>query len=127
MDCPRNKDKNISILGALSLDGLIGSMTVMGSTDTKVFERWCVEKILVPQLWQGAIVLMDNLSVHKGRKIKELIDSVGATLVFFPAYLKCQKRTPVAFDKKEIHYKSFSPDERKELGDEFLTNQKKCL
>ena len=68
MNCPRNKGKNISILEALSLDGLIASMTVIGSTDTLVFET-CVEKILLPQLWAGAIVLMDNLSVHKGKRI----------------------------------------------------------
>ncbi len=43
MDCPRNKGKNTSILGALSLDGLIASMTVTGSTDAKVFETY-VEK-----------------------------------------------------------------------------------
>ena len=47
-------------------------MTVIGSTNTKVFETY-VEKILLPKLWQGAIVLMDNLSVHKGKRIKELI------------------------------------------------------
>jgi transposase len=40
-------------------------MTVIGSTNKNVFETY-VEQILVPQLWPGAIVLMDNLSVHKG-------------------------------------------------------------
>ena len=38
-------------------------MTVIGSTNKNVFETY-VEQILVPQLWPGAIVLMDNLSVH---------------------------------------------------------------
>jgi transposase len=79
MECPRNKGKNTSVLGALSLDGLIASMTVIGSTDKNVFETY-VEQILVPQLWPGAIVLMDNLSVHKGPRIKELITSAGAKL-----------------------------------------------
>ena len=62
MDSPRNKGKNTSVLGALSLDGLIASMTVIGSTNAKVFETY-IEKILLPQLWPGAIVLMDNLSL----------------------------------------------------------------
>ena len=85
MDSPRNKGQNTSILGALSLDGLIASMTVIGSTDKNVFETY-VEFILVPQLWPGAIVMMDNLSVHKSPRIKELISSAGAKLVFLPAY-----------------------------------------
>ena len=38
-------------------------MTVIGSTNKNVFETY-VEQILVPQLWPGATVLMDNLSVH---------------------------------------------------------------
>lgn len=85
MNCPRNKGKNNSVLGALSIDGLIASMTVIGSVDSHVFETY-IEKILLPQLWSGAIVLMDNLSVHKSRKVKQLISSVGAQLVFLPPY-----------------------------------------
>ncbi|NES69939.1 MAG: hypothetical protein F6K24_34365, partial [Okeania sp. SIO2D1] len=34
----------------------------------------------------GAIVLMDNLSVHKGSRIQELISSTGAKLIFLPGY-----------------------------------------
>ncbi|MGD1698663.1 IS630 family transposase [Dapis sp. BLCC M229] len=84
-NAPRNKGKNTSVLGALSLDGLIASMTVIGSTNKNVFETY-IEQILVPQLWPGAIVLMDNLSVHKGSRIQELISSTGAKLIFLPAY-----------------------------------------
>lgn len=74
IDAPKNQGKNTRVLGALSLDGLIASMTVIGSTNRNVFETY-VEWILVPQLWPGAIVLMDNLSVHKGSGIEELISS----------------------------------------------------
>lgn len=56
---PRNKGGNVSLLGALSLDGLIATMTVPGSTNTEVFLTY-VTKVLVPQLWSGAIVVMDN-------------------------------------------------------------------
>lgn len=83
--CPRNKGKNISVIGALSLDGLIASMTIEGSTDSAVFKTY-VEQILVPKLWHGAIVLMDNLSVHKNVKVREAIEAVVAKIVFLPAY-----------------------------------------
>ncbi|WP_202222851.1 IS630 family transposase [Okeania sp. KiyG1] len=82
---PRNRGRNTSVLGALSIDGLIASMTVIGSTNKKIFEVY-IEQILVPQLWPGAIVLMDNLSIHKGPRIEELINSAGAKLIFLPAY-----------------------------------------
>ena len=37
-NAPRNRGRNISILGRLSLDGLVVSMTVIGSTNKKIFE-----------------------------------------------------------------------------------------
>lgn len=46
-----NRDRNTSVLGALSLDGLIISMTVIGSTNKTIFEIY-IEQILVPQLWR---------------------------------------------------------------------------
>ncbi len=45
-----------------------------------------IEEILVPQLWVGAYVVMDNLSVHKATKIREIINQAGAKLVFSPPY-----------------------------------------
>lgn len=60
-------------------------MTVIGSRNKKIFEVY-VEQILVPKLWPGAIVLMDNLSNHKGQRSEELINSAGAKLIFLPAY-----------------------------------------
>ena len=60
-------------------------MTIAGSVDTAVFRTY-VAQVLVPQLWQGAIVLCDNLQVHKAAGIRELIEAVGAKLVFLPPY-----------------------------------------
>lgn len=45
-------------------------MTVIASTTKKNVFETSVEQILVPKLWSGAIVLMDNLSVHKGSIIR---------------------------------------------------------
>ncbi len=54
---PRNRGTNVSLIGALSLDGLIASMTLSGSVDTAVFLSY-VNYVLVPQLWTGAIVVI---------------------------------------------------------------------
>jgi len=82
---PRNNGGNISLLGALSLDGLIASMTIPGSTNTEVFLTY-VSQVLVPQLWQGAIVVMDNLPVHHAECVRVAIESVGAKIKFLPPY-----------------------------------------
>jgi transposase len=83
--CPRNRGSNISLIGALSLDGLIATMTVPGSVNTDIFVSY-VQEILAPALWSGAFVIMDNLSVHKAHRIQEIIASVGATVIFLPPY-----------------------------------------
>ena len=83
--CPRNRGSNISLIGALSLDGLIASMSLPGSVNTEVFVTY-VREILAPQLWRGAFVIMDNLPVHKAQRIQDIIEKVGAKVVFLPPY-----------------------------------------
>jgi transposase len=82
---PVNKGKNVTVLGALSLTGITAAMTIEGSTDTLVFLTF-VRKILAPTLRPRQIVIMDNLSSHKGEGVEEAIESVGATLEYLPAY-----------------------------------------
>ena len=45
-----------------------------------------MEKVLVPELPQGAIVVMDNLSSHTGPSVREMIEAAGATLLYLPPY-----------------------------------------
>lgn len=53
----------------MSIDGLIATISVVGSVDTNVF-LFYVQEILIPQLWAGAIVLMDNLPVHHAHEVR---------------------------------------------------------
>ena len=76
----------MTVLGALSLDGIIASMTVEGSTDAQVFLTY-VQTILVPTLHAGQVVFMDNLSSHQVDGVKEAIESVGARLEYLPTIL----------------------------------------
>lgn len=83
--CPRNRGSNISVIGALSMDGLIATMSLPGSVNTEVFCTY-IEQVLAPQLWIGAYVVMDNLSVHKASRVREIINKAGAELIFLPPY-----------------------------------------
>ena len=82
---PGNKGQNVTMVGAMSDSGLIATMTLPGGLDTASFLVY-VEKILLPTLWVGAIVVMDNLPVHYAGKVKTLIESVGAKVKFLPPY-----------------------------------------
>ena len=42
--------------------------------------------ILVPELCRGDVVVMDNLSSHKGTHIRQIIEAAGATLLYLPPY-----------------------------------------
>ena len=59
---PGNRGKNISLIGGMSIDGLIATMSLVGSVNTEVF-LFYIQELLISQLWVGAIVLMDNLPV----------------------------------------------------------------
>jgi transposase len=61
------------------------SLTVVGSTTAKVFEDY-IEKVLAPSLRRGQLVVMDNLSSHKGKRVRELIEGEGCELVYLPPY-----------------------------------------
>ena len=73
------------MIGALSLDILIATMSLPGSVNTEVFIAY-VREVLAPQLWRGAFVIMDNLPVHKAQRIQEIIETVGAKVIFLPPY-----------------------------------------
>jgi hypothetical protein len=45
-----------------------------------------VERVLAPELKPGQIVVMDNLSSHKGSRVRELIEERGCTLLYLPPY-----------------------------------------
>jgi DDE superfamily endonuclease len=70
---PRNWGKNVTLICSISLDGGIGpSLSIEGSSDTESFGLY-LREFLCPALQPGQIVLMDNLSVHKGAWVRELV------------------------------------------------------
>ena len=62
---PRNWKTNVTLLASMSAEGMGPCLAVEGSTTKEVFETY-LERVLAPSLWPGQIVVMDNLSSHKG-------------------------------------------------------------
>ena len=82
---PRNWGKNISLVCAIGPGGVKPSMSVEGAVDGEAFEVY-PRCFLAPKLKRGQIVVMDNLSVHKSKRVERLIEESGATLLFLPPY-----------------------------------------
>jgi len=82
---PASWGDNLTMIGALDLQGVRALMTVDGGTTGEVFEAY-VEQVLGPCLKRGDIVVMDNLGSHKVDAIRQLIESRGATLIYLPPY-----------------------------------------
>jgi len=78
---PVNKGKNVTVLGALSVEGIVEAMTIEGSTDGQVFST-SIKELLARVLRPGQMVIMDNLSSHKVDGIKNAIEAMGARLAY---------------------------------------------
>ena len=73
------------MIAALRLDGATAPMVIEGATDAAIFRAY-VKHVLAATLRQGDIVVLDNLSSHKGLEIETMIREVGAELWFLPPY-----------------------------------------
>jgi transposase len=82
---PRGRGKNTTLLSSMSVEGMGPSLAVEGASTARVFETY-VEKVLLPRLREGQIVVMDNLGAHRPKRIRELIEQQGCGLLYLPAY-----------------------------------------
>jgi transposase len=82
---PQNYGDNISMLAAISIDGISSPMTISGAVDGLVFGAY-VEQVLCPTLKAGDVVVMDNLPAHKVKGVKEAIEACGARVLYLPPY-----------------------------------------
>lgn len=77
--------ETITMIGALALDGFRGFMTINSGTCADVFRAF-VSHQLVPNLRDGDVVVMDNLSAHKNAAAVEMIRTAGGEVLFLPPY-----------------------------------------
>ena len=82
---PHRRWKTTTFVAALRLDRIEAPWLLEGPIDGESFRTY-VERVLVPTLREGDVVIMDNLGSHKGKVVRELIRSTGAKLFFLPKY-----------------------------------------
>jgi hypothetical protein len=81
----RHRGSKVSVIGAITSSKILAVMTIDKSMNADVFEVY-ISQLLVPQLWRGAVVVMDNLPAYKVDVITPLIEAVGARVLYLSPY-----------------------------------------
>lgn len=89
---PFRSEVNLSVIGALSIDGIFAPMTIEGSMDSAAFDMY-VEHFLIRELYPGDIVILDNVPFHLSLKAVNLIIDAGANVLYLPPY--CPDLNPI--------------------------------
>ena len=84
---------------------MIATMTIEEATDTDIFLAY-LDHVLCPQLRRGDLVVMDNLSSHKVKGVRERIEAAGAELLYLPPYSPDLNPIEKAWSKLKILLRS---------------------
>lgn len=84
-DVPHGHWKTLTFLAALRHDGIEAPFVIDGPINGEAFLIY-IEKVLVPALRPGDVVIADNLGSHKGKQARKAIRAAGAHLIFLPPY-----------------------------------------
>lgn len=82
---PHGHWKTTTFVAGLRASGLIAPFVLDGPINREAFETY-VARVLVPDLRANDVVVMDNLSSHKGPRVREMIEAAGARLLYLPPY-----------------------------------------
>jgi len=82
---PHGHWKTTAFVAGLTLRGMVAPFVLDGPINREAFETY-IERVLVLSLRPGDIVIMDNLSSHKGQRVRDLIETMGASLLYLPPY-----------------------------------------
>jgi len=82
---PHGHWKTTTVIAGLTTRGMVAPVVLDGPINRDAFETY-VERILVPELRRGDIIVMDNLSSHKGPRVRAMIEAAGASLLYLPPY-----------------------------------------
>ena len=82
---PHGHWKTTTLIAGLRLSGIVAPMVLDGPINGMAFQAY-LEQVLAPELLPGDIVVMDNLSSHKGATVRAVAEAAGASLLYLPPY-----------------------------------------
>lgn len=99
---PHGHWKTTTFVAGLRRTGMVAPMVLDGPINRDAFCAY-VDQVLVPELNPGDVVIMDNLSSHKAPAVREMIEAVGASLLYLPPYSPDFNPIEQAFSKLKAH------------------------
>ena len=105
---PFYRGAKITLVGAITQDQVLALMTLDGSLDGAAFQVF-IDHFLLPKLWQGAVVVMDKLAVHKMASVVTKIEAVGGSVVYLSAYSPDFNPIELWWSQLKSFLRSFAP------------------
>jgi transposase len=97
-EAPYRRWQTTTFLGAMRQGGFIAPLVVDGAMTSELFLAY-VEQVLIPELSPGDVVVMDNLSCHTQKAVREALEAAGCTALYLPAYSPDLNPIELAFSK----------------------------
>jgi transposase len=125
---PLHGGPNVTLLAALTPDGLGALLSVNGAVNGAVFAAY-LDQVLGPTLVPGDVVVLDNLSVHKVAGLDGIAQKYGARLLYLPPYSPDFNPIEMAFSKLKTWLRTAQARTRELLEDairaaaEWITEQ----
>jgi transposase len=94
--------KTVTFVAGLRLDGFTAPLAIDCAMNGTIFIEY-LQQCLVPTLRPGDIVVIDNLPAHKRHEVREIIEAVGATLLYLPPYSPDLNPIEQSFAKLKAH------------------------
>ena len=116
---PRNRGANTTLIASLSREGMGEALIMQGAANRVAFELY-IEQILAPSLQPGQIVVMDNLQIHKGERVRQAIEARGCQLLFLPAYSPDFSPIEEAFSKLKGYLRKVGARTREALEEALI-------
>ena len=102
MDAPFGSWGTQTFIAGLSAGALIAPWVIKGAMDGPAFAAY-VEKVLVPELDPGTVVILDNLATHKNATAAKVMRDAGCWFLFLPPYSPDLNPIEMAFSKLKAH------------------------
>lgn len=117
---PHGHWKTTTFIAGLRLTGIVAPMVLDGPINARSFQTY-VDRVLIPDLRPGDIVIMDNLGSHKSPGVQAAIEAAGATVRYLPPYSPDFNPIEKAFSKLKAHLRKAAERTRDALWDRIGT------
>jgi transposase len=95
---PYRRWQTTTFLGAMRQGGFIAPLVVDGAMTSELFLAY-VQRVLIPELKPGDVVVMDNLSCHTQKAVREVLEAAGCRVEYQPPYRPDCNPIELAFSK----------------------------